>query len=84
MIDAQFRFNQCNSFREENISVCSYMVLCYYYDLWWQPSWDLDRHRKPKPFRGPSNDYFWAVWLQLSKWLKRRSVLKHFTHSVQC
>jgi hypothetical protein len=23
MIDAQFRFNQCNSFREENISVFS-------------------------------------------------------------
>jgi hypothetical protein len=22
MIDAQFRFNQCNSFREEHISVC--------------------------------------------------------------
>ena len=28
MIDAQFRFNQCNSFREENISVFSHMVLC--------------------------------------------------------
>jgi hypothetical protein len=28
MIDAQFRFNQCNSFREENISVSSHMVLC--------------------------------------------------------
>ena len=28
MIDAQFRFNQCNSFREENISVYSHMVLC--------------------------------------------------------
>ena len=27
MIDAQFRFNQCNSFREENISVFSHMVL---------------------------------------------------------
>jgi hypothetical protein len=26
MIDAQFRFNQCNSFREENISVFSHMV----------------------------------------------------------
>jgi hypothetical protein len=30
MIDAQFRFNQCNSFREENISVFSHMVLCNY------------------------------------------------------
>jgi hypothetical protein len=28
MIDAQLRFNQCNSFREENISVFSHMVLC--------------------------------------------------------
>jgi hypothetical protein len=28
MIDAQFRFNQCNSFRKENISVFSHMVLC--------------------------------------------------------
>jgi hypothetical protein len=28
MIDAQFRFNQCISFREENISVFSHMVLC--------------------------------------------------------
>jgi hypothetical protein len=28
MIDAQFRFNQCNSFREENFSVFSHMVLC--------------------------------------------------------
>jgi hypothetical protein len=28
MIDAQFRFNQCNSFREENILVFSHMVLC--------------------------------------------------------
>jgi hypothetical protein len=26
MIDAQLRFNQCNSFREENISVFSHMV----------------------------------------------------------
>jgi hypothetical protein len=28
MIDAQFRFNQCNSFREENMSVFSHMVQC--------------------------------------------------------
>ena len=28
MIDAQFKFNQCNSFREENISVFFHMVLC--------------------------------------------------------
>ena len=34
-------------------------------------------------FRGPSNDYSWAVWFQLSKWLKR-SVLEHFPHRVQC
>jgi hypothetical protein len=24
-------------------------------------------------FRGPSNDYSWAVWFQLSKWFQRRS-----------
>ena len=58
MIDAQFRFNQCNSFREENISVFSRMVLC------WQPSWISDRHKKKQLFRGPSNDYSWAVGLR--------------------
>ena len=57
MIDVQFRFNQCNSFTEENISVFSHMVLCKYYDLWWQPSWISDRHKKPKLCRGPSNDH---------------------------
>jgi hypothetical protein len=37
MIDAQFRFNQCNSFREEYISVFSpYGPVLI---LWWQPSW---------------------------------------------
>ena len=84
MIDAQFRFNQCNSFREENISVFSHMVLCKYYDLWWQPSWISDRHKKPKLCRGPSNDYSWAVWFQLSKWFQRGSILRHFSHRFQC
>ena len=28
MIDAQFRFNQCNSFREEHILYFPHMVLC--------------------------------------------------------
>ena len=59
-----------HSLREENISVFSHMVLCQYYDLWWQPSWISDRHKKPKLFRGPSNDYSWAAWFQLSKWFK--------------
>jgi hypothetical protein len=45
-----------------------------------KPSWISDRHKKPKLFRGPSNDYSWAVWFHLSKWFKRRSVLKHFSH----
>jgi hypothetical protein len=36
------------------------------YVLRWQPSWISDRHKKPKLFRGPSNDYSWAVWFQLS------------------
>ena len=31
-IDAQFRFNQCNSFREEHFLYFPHMV------LWWQPS----------------------------------------------
>jgi hypothetical protein len=42
-----------------------------------------DRHIKEKLCRGPSNDHSWAVWFQLSKWFQRRSVLKHFSHSVQ-
>jgi hypothetical protein len=33
---------------------------------------------------GPSNDHSWAVWFQLSKWFQRRSILKHFSHRVQC
>ena len=45
------------------------------YVLRWQPSWISDQHKKPKLFRGPSNDYSWAVWFQLSKWFQR-SVLK--------
>ena len=60
------------------------LVLCKNYVLRWWPSWISDRHKKPKRFRGPSNDYSWTVWFQLSKWFKRRSVLKHFSHRVQC
>jgi hypothetical protein len=40
--------------------------------------------KKQKICRGPSNDHSWAVWFQLSKWFQRRSVLKHFSHRVQC
>ena len=54
MIDTQFRFNQCNSFREENISVFSHMVLC---------SSILYRNKKPKFCRGPSNEHS-CVWIQ--------------------
>jgi hypothetical protein len=39
--------------------------------------------KKHKLCRGPSNDYSWAVWFQLSKWFQIRSVLKHFSHRVQ-
>ena len=53
------------------------------YVLRWRPSWIPDRHKKQKICRGPSNDYSWAVWFQLSKWFQRRSVLKHFSHRVQ-
>jgi hypothetical protein len=45
---------------------------------WW-PSWISDRNKKQKICRGPSNDHSWAVWFQLSKWIQRRSVLKHFS-----
>ena len=73
-IDAQFRFIQCNSFREEYISVFSpYGSVLI---LWPVVAAILD-------FR-PSNDHSWAVWFQLSKWFQRRSVLKHFSHRVQC
>ena len=60
------------------------LVLCKNYVLRWWPPWISDRHKKPKLFRGPSNDYSWTIWIQLSKWFKRRSVLKHFSHRVQC
>ncbi|CAC9577935.1 hypothetical protein, partial [uncultured Gammaproteobacteria bacterium] len=43
--------------------------------LRWWPSWISDRHKKHTPCRGPSNDHYWAVWFQLSKWFQRRSVL---------
>jgi hypothetical protein len=36
--------------------------------------------KKQKLCRGPSNDHSWAVWIQLSKWFQRRSVLKHFSN----
>jgi hypothetical protein len=49
-----------------------------------KPSWISDRHKKQKICRGPSNDHSWAVWFQLSKWFQRRSILKHFSHRVQC
>ena len=49
MIDAQFRFNQRNSFREEYISVFSpYGPVLI---LWWQPSWISDRHKKQRTFQ---------------------------------
>ena len=46
------------------------------YFLQWWPSWISDQQKKPLFCRGPSNDHFWAVWFQLSKWFQRRSVLK--------
>ena len=54
------------------------------YVLRWQPSWISDQHKKQKHCRGPSNDYSWGVWFQLSKCFQRRSVLKHFSYRVQC
>jgi hypothetical protein len=55
MIDAQFRFNQCNSFREEHISVFS-----PYGPVLRQPSWISDRHKKQKlcPMGKCSNAFF--------------------------
>ena len=54
------------------------------YVLRWRPFWISDRYKKQKLCRGPSNAHSWAVWFQLSKWFQRRSVLKHFSHRVQC
>jgi hypothetical protein len=31
-----------------------------------------------------SNDHSWAVWFQFSKWFQKGSVLRHFSHRVQC
>jgi hypothetical protein len=31
-----------------------------------------------------TDDHSWSAWFQLSKWFQRRSVLKHFSHRVQC
>jgi hypothetical protein len=64
------------------VFLCWSEVLCSNYVLHRQPSWISDQHKKPKLFRGPSNDYSWAAWFQLSKWFKRRSVLKHFPHGI--
>jgi hypothetical protein len=36
MIDSQFRFNQCNSFREENISVSAYAGLSFNTVPYWK------------------------------------------------
>jgi hypothetical protein len=46
-----------------------------YMNVPWMVLYISDQHKKPKLFRGPSNDYSWAVWFQLSKWFQR-SVLK--------
>ena len=80
MIDAQFRFNQCNSLRR--IYFCIFPI--------WSCVNTMTCGGSHLGFpigiknRGPSNDHSWAVWFQLSKWFQRRSVLKHFSHRVQC
>jgi hypothetical protein len=51
---------------------------------WSRPSWMSDRHKTAKFCRGPSYDNSWAVWFHLSKWFQRGSVLRHFSHRVQC
>jgi hypothetical protein len=38
-----------------------------------------------KMFQNASSlKHSWEVWFQLSKWFQRRSILKHFSHRVQC
>jgi hypothetical protein len=37
-----------------------------------------------KMFQNASSLKPLGVWFQLSKWFQRRSVLKHFSHRVQC
>ena len=68
-----------------NLNVSFFISLKFSLPLlqWW-PSWISDRHKKQKVCRGPSNDHSWAAWFQLSKWFQRRSILKHFSHRVQC
>jgi hypothetical protein len=53
-----------------------------FYILHRQPSWISDWNKKPKLFRGSSNDYSWTVWFQLfncqnillAQWFRRRSL----------
>ena len=65
MIDQQFRFNQCNSFREEHISLFSpYGPVLI---LWPMVAAILNfgSARQTQIFRGPSNDYSWAVLVSI-------------------
>ena len=64
----------------EHFPIGSNVNLCPAVD----PSWISNRHKKPKFCRGPSNDHSSAVWFKLSKWFQRGSVLRHFSHRVQC
>ena len=84
IIHAQNGFIQLSSFQEKDfflyfpIWYCVKTMSCIGSNLGFRIG------IKNPNFRGPSNDYSWAVWFQLSKWFKRRSVLKHFPHRVQC
>jgi hypothetical protein len=43
-------------------------------------SWIFDQHKKQNLCRGPSNDYSWAVWFQLSKWFQIKAKLYMNVH----
>jgi hypothetical protein len=61
-----------------------YTVSVFYADRKSKMAFTAEPALKKKLFRGPSNDYSWAVWFHLSKWFQRGSVLRHFSHRVQC
>jgi hypothetical protein len=38
----------------------------------WQPCWISNQHKKHNSGRGPSNEYFWQVWLKSVRRFQRR------------
>ena len=84
IIPGQFGFNCSSGFREEafwnifpigsNVKLSPAVAAIL----------NFISEQKTLDCRGPSTDYSWEVWLQLSKWFQRRCILKHFSHKDQC